>query len=146
MVQRRLPLPIVLFAMVGVLVWIVLPIGLGGDQATTVSFRGVPYLGSGADRFEIRRSSLLDQGQADAIPKGFERNVFAFPDISPDRVLVAFSTDGTPTLLISKRVFPSFAASPGAGDNGLAAAIPELCRYWRSPIPFRCGTSSESPP
>lgn len=129
--------------MLVVLVLVVLPIGIG-DQVAGVSFRGVPYRGLGAGRFEIQRQSLLDQGPADSTPKGLEKNVYSFPDIAPDRALVAFVPDGTPMLFIPERLFLSLPAPSAGGGDGLAVAIPELCGYWRPPVPLECRGPTES--
>jgi hypothetical protein len=109
------------------------------DQAAEVVVDGQRYQVIGSDQFVIDRDQLEPNGTAESVPSGLAPDVFRFPDISMTRALVVYAADGVPFLLVPASL--RLPAPSADGSDPLAAAIPELCGYWRPPKPSECGDS-----
>jgi hypothetical protein len=107
------------------------------DTAAEVVVDGIRYRASGADKFMISRDALIDAGTADSTLPGLGPDLYRFPDIDASQALVIFHADGEPFLLVPATLM--LPAPSAEGSEPIAAAIPELCRYWRPPKPSECG-------
>lgn len=107
------------------------------DGANELTFAGQTYRGISGTNFVIERAGLVPAGEADAVSDTTPA-VFRFPDIDSDRVVVAFRPTGAPSLFVPLALLASLPAPAAESSHPLAAAIPELCRYWRPPEPLEC--------
>lgn len=110
-------------------------------EATTLTFRGVDYVGSGTGGYEVTATDLMPIGNAESMNfPHTESTVYELAGVDRTQVVVAYEgSNRALSMFFRAEMFRN--QSPESSGVDVLSLIPGLCRYWVGSGPSACSAS-----